>query len=148
MSKPALAAAERNFALNRHLPAVAAARHSVLAGDAFAVLDDLRQQGRRFDLVIVDPPAFAKRESEAAGALHAYRRLTGLALGVAAPDAVMVLASCSSRVPAPSFFEAVQTAAVQAGRPLNVLERTGHAVDHPVGFAEGAYLKCMFAVAL
>ena len=81
MSKPALAAAERNFALNRHLPAVAAARHSVLAGDAFAVLDDLRQQGRRFDLVIVDPPAFAKRESEAAGALHAYRRLTGLALG-------------------------------------------------------------------
>ncbi len=147
MSRPALAAAERNFAWNRHVPAVAAARHTVLAGDAFAVLADLRQQGRRFDLVIVDPPAFAKRESEAAGALHTYRRLTSLALGVAAPDAVMVLASCSSRVPAPAFFDAVQTAAAQAGRPLRVLERTGHALDHPVGFAEGAYLKCMFAVA-
>jgi len=147
MSRPALAAAERNFALNRHLPAVAAARHSVLAGDAFAVLTDLRQQGRRFDLVIVDPPAFAKRESEVAGALHAYRRLTGLALEVAAPDAVMVLASCSSRVSAPSFFDAVQTAAAQAGRPLRELERTGHALDHPIGFPEGAYLKCMFAVA-
>ena len=146
MSRPALAAAERNFALNRHLPAVAAARHNVLAGDAFAALDDLRQQGRRFDLVIVDPPAFAKRESEASGALHAYRRLTSLALGVAAPGAVMVLASCSSRVPAPAFFDAVQTTAAQAGRPLNVPERTGHTVDHPVRFAEGAYLKCVFAV--
>ena len=147
MSRPALVAAERNFALNRHLPEVAAARHTVLAGDAFALLGDLRQQGRRFDLVIVDPPAFAKRESEAAGALHAYRRLTTLALGVAAPDAVMVLASCSSRVPAPAFFDAVKTAAAQAGWPLHELERTGHALDHPVGFAEGAYLKCMFAAA-
>ena len=147
MSGPALAAAARNFALNRHLLAVTAARHTVLVGDAFAVLGDLRQQGRRFDLVIVDPPAFAKRESEVAGALHAYRRLTGLALGVAAPDAVMVLASCSSRVPTPVFFDTVKTAAVEAGRPLRVLERTGHALDHPMGFAEGAYLKCMFAVA-
>ena len=147
LSRPALAAAERNFILNRRLPAVAAARHATLAGNAFAVLADLRKQGRRFDLVIVDPPAFAKRASEVTGALQAYYRLTGLALGVTAPGGTVVLASCSSRVPAPVFFETVQTAAAQAGRPLHELERTGHALDHPVAFPEGAYLKCLFATA-
>lgn len=147
LSAPALAAAEHNFDLNRRLPAIAAARHRLLAGDAFVVLHGLRQQGRRFDLVIVDPPAFAKAAGEVTAALHAYRRLTKLALGVAEPGAVMVLASCSSRVPAPAFFDAVHTAAAEAGRPLREIERTGHALDHPIAFPEGAYLKCLFATA-
>jgi 23S rRNA (cytosine1962-C5)-methyltransferase len=147
LSMPALAAAERTFALNAHVPAVAAARHRTLAGDAFAVLDDLRRQGERFALVVVDPPAFAKAASEAPAALHAYRRLTQLALGVVVADAVLVLASCSSRVSAPAFFEAVHSAAAQAGRPLREIERTGHPLDHPISFAEGAYLKCWFAQA-
>jgi 23S rRNA G2069 N7-methylase RlmK/C1962 C5-methylase RlmI len=51
-------------------------------------------------------------------------------------------------VDAGSFFEAVSGAAAQAGRPLREIERTGHALDHPVAFKEGAYLKCLFAVAL
>ncbi len=146
-SAPALAAAERNFALNRDVPTVAAARHTVLAADAFAALADLRGRGERFDLVIVDPPALAKREDEVDGAILTYARLTGLALGVLAPGGTLVMASCSSRVSAEGFFATVNRAAQQAGRPLREIDRTGHAIDHPVRFPEGAYLKCLFATA-
>ena len=146
-SAPALAAAERNFALNEDLSAVAACRHTVLAADAFDALADLRGRGERFGLVIVDPPALAKREDEVGGALAAYARLTRLALGVLAPGGTLVMASCSSRVSAARFFATVNGAAQQAGRPLHEIDRTGHAIDHPVRFPEGAYLKCLFATA-
>ena len=121
-SAPALAAAERNFALNRDLPAVAAARHTVLAADAFAALADLRGRGERFGLVIVDPPALAKREDEVDGAIQAYARLTGLALGVLAPGGTLVMASCSSRVSAERFFATV-TPGGAAGRPPAARDR-------------------------
>jgi 23S rRNA (cytosine1962-C5)-methyltransferase len=146
-SVPALAAAERNFALNRDLPAVAACRHTVLAADAFEALVELRGRGERFGLVIVDPPALAKRENEVERAVLAYARLTGLALGVLAPGGTLVMASCSSRVTAERFIATVNRAAQQAGRPLHEIERTGHALDHPVRFPEGGYLKCLFATA-
>ncbi len=147
VSAPALAAAERNFALNQDVPAMRAARHHTLAADAFAALAELRGRGERFGLVIVDPPALAKQASEVPPALAAYERLTALALGVLAPGGALVLASCSSRVAADDFCAAVHRAAHRAGRPLREIERTGHAIDHPVRFPEGAYLKCLFAVA-
>ena len=146
-SAGALAAAERHFTLNRHVPAIATARHAVQVADAFAALAALQRRGQRFELVIVDPPAFAKRASEVDRALRAYTRLTALALGVLAPGGTLVMASCSSRVSAIDFFAAVHRAAVQAGRPLVESARTGHALDHPVRFPEGAYLKCLFATA-
>ena len=126
---------------------MAAARHTVLAADAFAALAELRGRGERFGLVIVDPPALAKREDEVGGALAAYARLTRLALGVLAPGGTLVMASCSSRVSAERFFATVNGAAQQAGRSLHEIDRTGHAIDHPVRFPEGAYLKCLFATA-
>jgi 23S rRNA (cytosine1962-C5)-methyltransferase len=144
-SAPALAAAERHFALNRDLPRVAACRHTILAADAFDALADLHSQRRRYDLVIVDPPALAKQASEITRAVQSYRRLTRLALAVLAPAGTLVMASCSSRVSADHFFAAVHQSAAQAGRPLREIMRTGHAPDHPVRFPEGAYLKCLFA---
>jgi 23S rRNA (cytosine1962-C5)-methyltransferase len=146
-SAPALDAAERNFALNRSLLAVATCRHTTLAADAFDALADLRGRGERFELVIVDPPAFAKRDDEVPAALHSYGRLTELALGVLAPGGRLVMASCSSRVSAPDFFATVNRAAAQVARPLAEIDRTGHAIDHPIRFPEGAYLKCLFAIA-
>ena len=98
-------------------------------------------------MAIVDLPAFAKREDEVAGALQSYGRLTGLALGVLAPGGRPLMASCSSRLSAPDFFATVKRAAAQAGRPLAEIDRTGHAIDHPIRFPEGAYLKCFFATA-
>lgn len=147
VSEPALAAAERHLALNADRPAVRAARHTILVADAFDALGELHRQKRRFDLVVVDPPSFAKRESEVSVALQAYARLTGLALGVLAKGGLLVQASCSSRVSADAFVETVQRAAARAGRPLRAVTRTGHALDHPIGFPAGAYLKCLYATA-
>ena len=145
-SAPALADAKANFALNQADPHVAAARHINLVGDAFAQLELLNAVGQSFDLVIVDPPAFAKSAAEVPRALAAYTRLARLALGVVDPGGgLLVMASCSSRVTPEAFFEAIPRAAGGAGRPLRQLVRTGHALDHPIGFPEGEYLKCLFA---
>lgn len=146
-SAPALAAAEHNFALNQDVSAVRAAQHRTLAADAFAALAELHGRGERFDLVIVDPPALAKQTGEIPAALAAYDRLARLALGVLAPGGTLVMASCSSRINAEAFFKTVHQAAAQAGRPLQEIDRTGHAIDHPIRFPEGAYLKCLFAEA-
>lgn len=146
-SAPALAAARRNFALNRDLPAVAAARHELLVADAFTALAGLAQSGRRFDLVVVDPPAFAKQQAEIPAALRSYQRLAELALAVLRPRGLLVMASCSSRVSADDFFAAVRRGAARAGRLLHEFAHTGHPVDHPIGLAEGAYLKGLYAQA-
>lgn len=149
VSRPALEAAVRNFTLNGDHPSVAAAtdKHEVLAEDAFEALARLGHSRRCFGLVIVDPPAFAKKRAEVERALSAYGRLTRLGLGVLQPGGMLALASCSSRVSADEFFAAVHRAAARAGRPLREIERTGHPLDHPIGFKEGAYLKCLFATA-
>jgi 23S rRNA (cytosine1962-C5)-methyltransferase len=145
-SAPALAAAMHNMAHNRHIPSVAAASHETVTGDAFEALDRMAKNGRRFDVVIVDPPAFAQKQSQVPQALSAYERLTRLSLDVLQPGGILVQASCSSRVDAETFFETVHHAAAQAGRSLREIERTGHPLDHPVTFREGAYLKCLFAI--
>ncbi len=146
-SAPALRAAERNFTHNRHISTVAAAAHRTIAADAFAVLQHLYHDHHRFGMVIIDPPMFARKQSQTAPALAAYRRLTRMGLLVLASGGTLVQASCSSRVPAEIFFNSVHYAAAQAGRPLDELTRTEHPLDHPVTFKEGSYLKCLFAVA-
>ncbi len=100
---------------------------------------------RRFDIVVVDPPSFASRRDQVPAAVHAYARLTALAVGLLEPGGVLVQASCSTRVTADEFHATVERAARAAGRPLRVTARTGHPVDHPIGFPEGAYLKAVFA---
>jgi len=145
-SAPALQAAVRNLAHNRHLPAVAVADHHTLTGDAFQVLDQMARDGRRFGLVVIDPPAFAHQKTQVGQALAAYGRLTRLGLGVLEPGGVLVQASCSSRVDEETFCGVIHRAARDVGRPLQEIERTGHALDHPITFAEGAYLKCLFAI--
>jgi 23S rRNA (cytosine1962-C5)-methyltransferase len=143
-SAPALETAWRNWRLNVPEAIGPSVSFETIAADAFGTLTALRREGRRFDLVVLDPPAFAKRQTEVEGALGAYRRLTRLGLGVLQSGGVLVAASCSSRVPAEAFFDAVHAAAQEAGRPIRAFERTGHALDHPVTFPEGAYLKCIF----
>ncbi|MCB0062804.1 MAG: class I SAM-dependent methyltransferase [Caldilineaceae bacterium] len=144
-SGPALAAAEHNFGLNQDDPAIAATSHKLLEGDAFRLLQQLAEDGAQYDLVIIDPPAFAKRQSEVSGALNAYAQLTRLGLGVLRAGGTIVLASCSSRISSADFVANAEEAATAAGRPLTIFARTDHALDHPIGFAEGAYLKCIYA---
>jgi 23S rRNA (cytosine1962-C5)-methyltransferase len=144
ISAPALAATVRNLDRNHSLPAVAACEHSFDVGDAFEVMANLARHGRRFGLVIVDPPSFAQRQSSIETAVRAYTRLTHLAIRLVEPGGTLVQASCSSRVSPERFFDTVESTASAAGRPLTMIRRTGHDTDHPVGFPQGEYLKAGF----
>jgi 23S rRNA (cytosine1962-C5)-methyltransferase len=140
VSVPALEAAVRNMQHNDLI-----VPHETIAEDAFEVFARMASQKHLFDLVIIDPPMFAQSEKQVAAALSAYRKLTRLGLSVLRKGGTLVQASCSSRVDANTFFEAIHQSAGEAGRRLTELERTGHALDHPIRFKEGAYLKCLFA---
>ena len=147
LSAPAIQAAFHNFAHNQHIPAVKSALHETIADDAFDVLTRMESQKRLFDLVIIDPPMFAQNQSQIAAGLSAYRKLTRLGLGVLRSGGTLVQASCSSRIDAETFFDTIHQSARESSRRLIEIERTGHALDHPIGFEEGAYLKCLFATA-
>lgn len=144
-SAPALAAAVENFRLNQDLPGVNRATHETLRGDAFSELPALAKTGRRFDLVILDPPAFAQRQADIERALAAYRRLLRSALPLVAANGLLLAASCSSRVSAEAFYEVMHRAAHAAFRPIQEIERTGQPLDHPATFPEGYYLKALIA---
>ena len=141
----AIATARRNMDHNRSLPAVRACHHHDTVGDAMAVMAEMSDHGRRFDMVIVDPPSFASRQDQVSGALRAYGRLTELALRLLGPGGTLVQASCSARVTEADFFETVDDAAARHGIVLADALRTAHAVDHPIGFPQGGYLKAVFA---
>lgn len=147
ISAPALQAAIHNFSHNLHIPAVKSALHETIAEDAFEVLARMESQKRLFDLVIIDPPMFAQNQSQVAAGLSAYRKLTRLGLGILRSGGILVQASCSSRIDAETFFDTIHQSARESSRRLTEIERTGHALDHPIGFDEGAYLKCLFATA-
>jgi len=142
LSAPALAASERNFALNKSHAAVAGCPHELLQADALDWLD--QSAAARFDLVILDPPSFAKRKSEKAGALRAYAKLANLGVRQLAPGGILVSCSCSAHVSAEEFFASVRRIAGQSGRPFAELQTTRHPPDHPATFAEAEYLKAIY----
>jgi 23S rRNA (cytosine1962-C5)-methyltransferase len=144
-SEPALAAGDRNFAHNATLPNVRHCEHDSIAGDAYEVMDRLIQRRRHYDIVVVDPPSFAQRKTNVDRALHAYGQLTQRAVRLCRPDGMLMQASCSSRVADDQFFATVRGSAQRAGFDLVEVRRTGHAVDHPVTFPQGGYLKALFA---
>jgi 23S rRNA (cytosine1962-C5)-methyltransferase len=115
-------------------------------GDAFDILEDLAKQGSRFDVVVIDPPAFAKRKKDLQKALAAYKRLNQLALQVIADDGILVSCSCSFHVSADELQDAIAKAARGAGKHLQILEMGGQAPDHPVhpAIPETRYLKAYF----
>ena len=120
-------------------------RFTSTVGDAFDVLAELVESGERFDLVIVDPPAFASRASERGAALRSYRALAELALDLIVPGGRLFQASCSTRVTVDDLVEIVEHAASEKHVSLNAMSTFGHAVDHPVSFAQGRYLDAVTA---
>jgi 23S rRNA (cytosine1962-C5)-methyltransferase len=151
LSASAIATAERNMRHNHSLPEVRACAQHTTVGDAFEVMQQLADRAchdnDRFDVVVIDPPSFAMKQIDVDRALRAYAKLTRLGVALLRPGGTLVQASCSSRVTADQFFDTVFDAALRAGRPLRERRRTGHAVDHPIGFPQGAYLKALFATA-
>jgi 23S rRNA (cytosine1962-C5)-methyltransferase len=140
-AKPAIATARRNFAAN-HL-SVAPAHAGFHAEDAFEFLREAARAGRRWDLVICDPPSFAKSRSALPSARTAYRRLYALAAAVVEPNGLFCPASCSSHFPRREFLSAVTDAVRSGGRRFELERVTGAGFDHPVlpAFPEGDYLK-------
>ena len=150
ISEPALRDARQLFELNANNPQVAQCQHEILAADAFAAMQQLVADGQQFELVVVDPPSFANKESQRDDALRAYRKLTELALPLVTKGGTLVIASCSSRIMPDEFFASVKNAAVRNRYNLQEIEHTSHSVDHPLreSFPEGRYLKCLYAQVL
>jgi 23S rRNA (cytosine1962-C5)-methyltransferase len=115
-------------------------------GDAFDVLGELKVGASRFDVVIIDPPAFAKRRKDLPKALAAYKRLNQLAMEVIKNDGILVSCSCSHHVSAGDLQDAIAKAARAADKHCQILEMGGQAPDHPVhpAMPETRYLKAYF----
>ncbi len=144
-AKPALATARLNMAHNIETGAMVGCQHDTVHSDAFAAMEAMARRGERFDMVVIDPPSFASRRAAVTGALRAYARLTSLGLDLLDEGGSLIQASCSSRITSQDFVAVVRGAAAEAGVLLDNLLVTGHGIDHPINFAEGAYLKAVFA---
>jgi 23S rRNA (cytosine1962-C5)-methyltransferase len=112
--------------------------------DAFQELRRFEREARRFDVVVVDPPALAKRRGPVDAALRAYKELNLRALRITAEGGWLVTCSCSGKVTRELFEAMLVDAAADAGRQATIVERRGAASDHPVllGAPETEYLKC------
>lgn len=118
----------------------------VLRGDAFEVLESLHAQQRRFDVVVVDPPAFIKRKKDIPKGEAAYRRLNQLAMQLLERDGILVSCSCSYHLQSEQLVGAVQRAARHLSRFAQIVEIGGQAPDHPIhpAIPETRYLKAYF----
>ncbi len=111
---------------------LAVAEADFVRGDAFHLAPELHAAGERFELVIVDPPAFVSHRSRLAEGLRGYREINRQALRVTSAGALLLTCSCSALVSEQQFAEALLTAALEVGRRLTVLGRWGAGPDHPV----------------
>ena len=137
ISKQALDIARENGKLNSY-----SGIHKTICGDAFEEMRRLIKKGKRFDVVVIDPPSFAKQQSEIDLAKKKYAQLAEIGAKLTAKNGLLVLASCSSRVSAQAFFDINTRILSDQKRPFEIFDRTQHDIDHPVTFPEGAYLKC------
>ncbi|MFZ1916298.1 MAG: class I SAM-dependent rRNA methyltransferase [Terriglobales bacterium] len=137
-SRPALEMADKNAALNgREIEWIEA--------NAFDLLRDYADAGRRYDTVVLDPPAFAKTKRDLDKARGGYKELNLRALKMLAPGGILVSCSCSFHVSAADLLEVVAAAALDAHKTLRLLETRTQAKDHPIllNVPETGYLKCM-----
>ena len=114
-----------------------------IQGDAFQVLRGLRDEGRRFDLVILDPPKFAYNKSQVIAATRGYKDINMLGMQLLEPGGILCTFSCSGLISEDLFQKVLFGASVDVGRDVRILERLAQGTDHPVllTFPEAAYLK-------
>ncbi len=137
-SGEALALGQQDAALNG-----VEARIRWQQGDTFAVLREWRAAGRVFDLVILDPPKFASRQSQVQAAARGYKDINMLAMHLLRPGGLLATFSCSGAIDADLFQKIAFGASVDVGRDVQIVEHLFQSADHPVllSFPEGAYLK-------
>lgn len=138
-SQKALDQGKRNFEMN----SLSGDNHEFVCADAFKWLESEDAKATRYDLVILDPPAFAKTHKEKNSALKGYTRLNELGMKCVAPGGLLMSCSCTGSVAIEEFRSAIQDAAVRAGRKVQIVETFQNGADHPVVLAapETSYLK-------
>lgn len=144
VSAAALARVEEHAALN------GLTNIDVMEGDAFDVLREWNREGRRFDTIVVDPPAFAKNKGALEGALRGYKDINLQAMRLLAPGGTLFSASCSFHVSRELFHEVLRDAASDSGRQMALRAVTGQPLDHPelltvpeTGYLKGVVLEAM-----
>jgi 23S rRNA (cytosine1962-C5)-methyltransferase len=139
-SRPALEVADQNAALNHR-------EVEWIEANAFDLLKDYASSNRRYDTIVLDPPAFAKSKRDLEAALRGYKELNLRALKMLRPGGILVTCSCSYHVSHSNFLEMLADAAIDAHRTLRLLEVRGQSKDHPIllNIPETAYLKCIIA---
>ncbi|MGA8773951.1 MAG: class I SAM-dependent rRNA methyltransferase [Terriglobales bacterium] len=137
-SRPALEMADQNASLNNH-------EIEWIEANAFDLLRDYATAGKKYDIVVLDPPAFAKTRRDLDKALSGYKELNLRALKMLQPGGILVTCSCSFHVSQPDFQQTVAAASQDAHRVLRLLENRGAAKDHPSipNIPETSYLKCL-----
>ena len=142
ISAPAIESARQNFILNGLDPNY----HQYLVADVFDYLEQVQGAGEQFDVVVLDPPAFAKTQSARAQALKAYRRLNTLGMQVLRPGGILLTCSCSGVIGMNDLLGALSQSAQRLQRTVQLLETFSYGVDHPLNLAmpETAYLKVVF----
>ncbi|MGY0146643.1 23S rRNA (cytosine(1962)-C(5))-methyltransferase RlmI [Edwardsiella tarda] len=138
-SQAALDIARQNVELN----GLDLARAEFLRDDVFQLLRRYRDEGKTFDLIVMDPPKFVENKSQLAGACRGYKDINMLALQLLRPGGVLLTFSCSGLMPTDLFQKILADAAVDAGRDIQFIEQYRQAADHPViaSYPEGLYLK-------
>jgi 23S rRNA (cytosine1962-C5)-methyltransferase len=137
-SRPALEMAERNATLNGR-------EMEWIEANAFDLLREYAAANRRYDTIVLDPPAFAKTKRDLEKALGGYKELNLRAMKMLRPGGILVSCSCSYHVSASDFYEVVADAARDAHKSFRVIENRGAAKDHPMllNVPETSYLKCL-----
>ena len=140
-SRPALEMAEKNAALNSR-------ETDWVEGNAFDLLRDYAAANRRYDTIVLDPPAFAKTKRDLDKALGGYKELNLRAMKMLRPGGILVTCSCSFHVSPAEFLKVVASAAQDAHKSLRVLEQRGAAKDHPIllNVPETSYLQCLILI--
>ncbi|MFZ0805230.1 MAG: class I SAM-dependent rRNA methyltransferase [Candidatus Sulfotelmatobacter sp.] len=144
-SRPALEVAEQNAALNQEL--LDAKEIEWMEANAFDLLKDYSAANRRYDTIVLDPPAFGKTKRDLDAALRGYKELNLRALKMLRPGGILVTCSCSYHVGRGNFLEMLASAALDAHQTLRLLEVRGQAKDHPIllNVPETSYLKCVIS---
>jgi 23S rRNA (cytosine1962-C5)-methyltransferase len=144
ISREALEIAEQNEKLN-----ASAHKNEIewIEANAFDLLKDYANAGRQYDIIVLDPPAFARTKRNLPAALRGYKELNLRALKMLRPGGILVSCSCSFHLSEPDFMELLAAAAQDAHRSVRVLEKRTQAKDHPIllGMPESFYLKCIIA---
>ncbi len=138
-SATALNLAKRNMQIND----LELRSDQFIQGDAFQVLRHFRSEDRCFDVIILDPPKFAHSQGDLPSATRGYKDLNLIALQLLRPDGLLATFSCSGLVSGQLFQQLLFSAAVDAGRDVQIIQQLGQSADHPilVTFPESAYLK-------